>query len=1144
MSLSRAIRSGDTEQVRRLLQAGADSNAIEEGELPLVIAIAEHQQEIFKMLLEFGADVQGVDDRGLTPLVAAVGAAEPEMLRELLDAGARNFDTAPGFPNLTALMWACQDRQLGSVKALLDAGADPRQENKTGKSPLILSTGDPDIVSLLLQHGVDPNSPTSSGSLAMHSALASRHGRSVRLLLQAGADPNKTDRDGCCPLLVAVRQGLAPPVRWLLEAGADPNVVFRDDDNFDVRVSKGATALIYATRLGRRRMVEVLLEAGADWSIQDDRGQSAYDAALDAGHADILRLLDAEAGTAVPKREITKEQYSAMLLQSAKRGDLHTVETALRNGADCEVADEGLDFGMTPLMHACRRGDQSIVAELLAAGAQVQTHEQYHVMAGQGFTALHHAAESGHAGCLQQLLAAGAETEVFDDEGCTPLMLAAREGHLAGIKALLKAGANPNAVGLPEDDLEDNLEDEDDFDEELDEADDFDDDDEADLADDDFGSKSALGIAAVHGHTAVVEALLAATDRPPPAALLAATGALQSDIVRLLLDHGCPPDEVDESGSGALHLLGRFMATIRLSRTETTSMDRSKGEWFDEAERRQLAIAQMLLDAGATVAATDQRGRTPLMLAAAAQTVLTRETVPHDGVEFHDASESDPFPYLKWLLDAGADPVARDNRGNTALHHAFRRGFMSASSPKVIELLIQSGAEVDAETTRGQTPLLLAAANSDVEGISNLLRLGANPNHRDRQGRSALHCAVEAHWPEDALQVLLQAGSDPSIDDGRGQTPLDLARDQYDEQAVALLEKSGGSETHGKERELADAIDNNDLIAARRLIDDGASIQYEVHGENAFVRAVLEHSVELVDEMVRLHGADVAQTSSRFEQGEHSQALHYAARLDEPQLLEKLLYLGASPNAANVRGWTPTIVAAFARKQHNVNLLTAAGGTLNELADDFLELYSFAEKSKLPEYLAAAEQLSEKLGEPKPLPWAEGLVHWAIDSADEAEQIFRQNPKLSKQQSRWQAQQEKRESLLTQWQSVMRKLGMLLVGIQSGRGMSPSGDFLGLFPTTNPFALIATMGTYGNDDELSSPQLVQALRNLHQHEPFDLLNVKNDALDITFRSLVRSPEKIAGELIAICSDLIDSYGTTQRLAEHLRTSPKIHFWWD
>ena len=38
------------------------------------------------------------------------------------------------------------------------------------------------------------------------------------------------------------------------------------------------------------------------------------------------------------------------------------------------------------------------------------------------------------------------------------------------------------------------------------------------------------------------------------------------------------------------------------------------------------------------------------------------------------------------------------------------------------------------------------------------------------------------------------------------------------EQAKTLLERSGGSETHQKERELADAIDNNNMTAARRLL--------------------------------------------------------------------------------------------------------------------------------------------------------------------------------------------------------------------------------------------------------------------------------------------------------------------------------------
>ena len=59
--------------------------------------------------------------------------------------------------------------------------------------------GDVALVSWLLQHGADPNF-TSIGDIALHMAVMRDHLECARLLLDAGANPNQQDVDGCVPL--------------------------------------------------------------------------------------------------------------------------------------------------------------------------------------------------------------------------------------------------------------------------------------------------------------------------------------------------------------------------------------------------------------------------------------------------------------------------------------------------------------------------------------------------------------------------------------------------------------------------------------------------------------------------------------------------------------------------------------------------------------------------------------------------------------------------------------------------------------------------------------------------------------------------------------------------------------------------------
>lgn len=82
------------------------------------------------------------------------------------------------------------------------------------------------------------------------------------------------------------------------------------------------------------------------------------------------------------------------------------------------------------------------------------------------------------------------------------------------------------------------------------------------------------------------------------------------------------------------------------------------------------------------------------------------------------------------LLAAGADPNARDDRGNAPLHHAAY-----GDCAACVSALLEAGAEVSARNAKGMTPLHFC----DAEAIRLLLDAGADPLARDEQGQTPLH---------------------------------------------------------------------------------------------------------------------------------------------------------------------------------------------------------------------------------------------------------------------------------------------------------------------------------------------------------------------------------------------------------------------
>jgi len=88
---------------------------------------------------------------------------------------------------------------------------------------------------------------------------------------------------------------------------------------------------------------------------------------------------------------------------------------------------------------------------------------------------------------------------------------------------------------------------------------------------------------------------------------------------------------------------------------------------------------------------------------------------------------------IRALLDAGADPSARDANGWTPLHFAAQ-----ANCADGARLLIEAGAAIDPEDRDGNTPLSTAVFNSRGDGavITILVAAGAEPARVNRYGVS------------------------------------------------------------------------------------------------------------------------------------------------------------------------------------------------------------------------------------------------------------------------------------------------------------------------------------------------------------------------------------------------------------------------
>eukprot|EP00798_Chlamydomonas_sp_ICE-L_P017210 gene17210-23530_t len=129
---------------------------------------------------------------------------------------------------------------------------------------------------------------------------------------------------------------------------------------------------------------------------------------------------------------------------------------------------------------------------------------------------------------------------------------------------------------------------------------------------------------------------------------------------------------------------------------------------------------------------------------------------------------------LQQMINAGADPNLLDAVGYSALWEAVDKG-RNASA----DMLRKNGAKLCLTPALETHTLFQCVAIGNKEKFEGYLRMGANPNVVNVDGRTALHMACRGGQQHmDLVDVLLHYGAQPSTRDTFGHTPLLEAVDQ------------------------------------------------------------------------------------------------------------------------------------------------------------------------------------------------------------------------------------------------------------------------------------------------------------------------------------------------------------------------------
>ncbi|XP_067826815.1 ankyrin repeat and protein kinase domain-containing protein 1 [Heptranchias perlo] len=320
--------------------------------------------------------------------------------------------------------------------------------------------------------------------------------------------------------------------------------------------------------------------------------------------------------------------------------------------------------------------------------------------------------------------------------------------------------------------------------------------------------------------------------------------------------------------------------------------------------------------------------------------ILRKEHVALNFVEdytlMHLAVLTGDVEFVQLVLKYGGSVNAQTSRGFTPLIIAVQNRLVDLCMS-----LIEGGADVDLTDEDNWAPLHFAAQNGDDRIGRLLLDNDAHVNIKEHDGWSPLHLASQ-NGHENMVRVLFTRQANLNLQESDNRTSLHLAA-YYGHYNITKLLIGQGADLNktqvGLRTPLHLAAERGFFRVARLLVTSGADVDFLDHchssplhlsalsGHTGICRHLLKHGADInrktLQNWTPLHLASLKgqvttvrlliESFADLDAGGDMEwtPLHLATCYNQEEVVSELLVSGANPNITEVLGWTPLHLAAY-----------------------------------------------------------------------------------------------------------------------------------------------------------------------------------------------------------------------------------------
>ncbi len=560
------------------------------------------------------------------------------------------------------------------------------------------------------------------------------------LLLSCGANPNHKDHKGRTPIMYASFHSMFDLVKTITTCGGRID----DADN------DGHTVMHYALWGKTKTVSEFLLDIGADPRVKGEDGLTPLQLAIDSKNKNLVEmLLKRSVDLATELKD--PEEAPRLLVHAIATGNIEIVKLLNEFGLDINMKDEK---ERSALHYAASLEQKEIVDFLLENGSE----EIVNWPDSNGVTPLMITALLGNELIVEELMEHGADPNAKDKNLQSPLILAsALMNNSVFTQEVLPAQTISDILTL---DLQSEI-------------------------DSDMPLDSQVEIEEIN-------LIKGVTNKIRNNQITRISGAHQAKNLDVIKIHG---GTFDSANNDKIVIKGKRGHTkvvkklIERGSEVNWASDNKQTALLRATQAGNASIAKVLMDHGANTELANDEGKTALDLANESQDEMMIKVLMNEEIEWEeddlmvtalaDTHSGEDFEDE----DEKADPNDRD-RAQAMLLEAEARQKQNEAYQKAAEEQRKEALEkerqkrfhaaLNKKNARGQTPLMIAAAQNAESTVINLLEKGAEIDLKDFQGYSALSHAVN-HGHANIVDILCKKGASTVERSAKVYAPMTIA---------------------------------------------------------------------------------------------------------------------------------------------------------------------------------------------------------------------------------------------------------------------------------------------------------------------------------------------------------------------------------